>query len=170
LNIPADFAGSLRKRFGYHYGRRSFDKLLKDIAPELENPRLQAIRLFAEPLAHADYTRAIKLIDDYLARFDKSRKVTKQPVPSILIRGAKDDDGSPLEVSHSLTSSEKNLITEEFAVFERQGYSKIASEILAEGIDLFRADNVRLGELVAVVEIQRALKFGIKKKEMVVNE
>ena len=118
------------------------------------------VRQCADGLAHADYRAARLRIDQYRKRFGLSAPLSEDEIGVMLCRGIVHQDGTAGDIGYLLTSSDENLILEEYEVFARQGYTVAAEEIVSfaeqQLIEVVPSLNLKYAALV----MSRGLKYG----------
>ena len=145
----------------FQVDRRKFNRLLSALVPNDKNERFQEIREILDALAHADYFRSRMLTQKYNQKWDAGFTLSNEPYPERFIEGLRNEKGKAVTYARLIESSEKNLIPEEFAVFEHQGYVTACDQLINEVNSFFR-DNKVLGWIYELLSMQRVYQFGIK--------
>ena len=139
--------------------RRSFDRLIKDLVPEERNPVFQAVRLIAEPLAHADYAKAKAQIDDFTTRFNADVQLNTNLYRERSVGNILNQSNELVSFEREIDFAYENLIYENFLVFKTQGYLDAANQIIESTLRSF-SDNANLGWKHELYLIQRTLRYG----------
>lgn len=111
------------------YPRKKLERHIKDALPS-KFAEMIVIRQCADSLAHADYREARRRIDEFQSKFGLPNKPTNESVGFFLYQNIVHADGKRDTMGYTLVSSPKNLIIEEFFVFEKQGYLEAAEHML----------------------------------------
>jgi hypothetical protein len=126
--------------------------------------RLEAARDVGDKLAHGLYRQAHKLIDKYQKNYGLKTKLTANAVSGWRIDAGGhlvDTDGRRIEsIVDMLTTSDENLIYEEFEVFVGNNYDRAAREIFDDAWKRITADQGSLALGVARLEMFRDFRRG----------
>lgn len=141
--------------------RRKLEKLIREIFPSSAD-RMILIRQCADGLAHADYRAARLRIDQYKARFGLSAPLSTEKIGIFLYRDVLHPDGVIADLGYLLTSSDENLILEEYEVFSRQGYVSAAGELMSFAEQQLAEAVSRLDVKYAALVASRGLKYGTR--------
>ena len=142
---------------------KKMEKHIKDLFGK-DQERLILIRQCTDSLAHADYIAARRRIDQYQNKFGLESPLTNQPVGIILINNVKEPDGPEkggvADIGYLLSSSEENLILEEFEVFKHQGYQVAAEEMMTYAEESLLKIAPKIELKYAALVASRGLKYG----------
>ena len=126
--------------------------------------RLELARDIADKLAHALYFHARKLIDKYESIYGLKTDLNKEP----LLRWTMDakghlieDDGRRIDkILDSPTTSNDNLIIEEYDLFVHNNYNEAAMEIFEHAWSMINDSKKSLSSKVKKLHVFRGLKRG----------
>jgi hypothetical protein len=139
--------------------RRKLEKHVREIFPSVAD-RMILVRQCADGLAHADYRAARLRIDQYRKRFKLSAPLSEEAIGVMLVTNVMHQDGTTSDIGYLLTSSDENLILEEYEVFERQGYTVAAEELMSFAEQQLIEVVPRLNLKYAALVMSRGLKYG----------
>lgn len=139
--------------------RRKLEKHVREVFPTSADQML-LVRQCADGLAHADYRAARLRIDQYRKRFGLSAPLSEEEVGLMLYKNIAHQDGTKGDIGYLLTSSDDNLILEEYAVFARQGYTVAAEELMTFAERQLIEVVPRLNLKYAALVMSRGLKYG----------
>lgn len=80
----------------------------------------------------------------------------------MLYKNVRHEDGTNADMGYLLTSSEENLILEEYLVFEGQGYKQAAEELLSFAENELLKTAPRFAQKYAALVMSRGLKYGVR--------
>lgn len=139
--------------------RRKLEKHVRDVFPTTADQMI-LVRQCADGLAHADYRAARLRIDQYRKRFGLSAPLSEDEIGVMLYRNIAHQDGTTGDIGYLLTSSDENLILEEYEVFARQGYTVAAEELMSFAEQQLIEVVPRLNLKYAALVMSRGLKYG----------
>lgn len=131
---------------------------------KIEVKRLELATDIADKLAHGLYRAARKLIDRYKVNYGLETQLNDKPFSGWKIEAKGhliDDDGRRIEsIVDLISSSNKNLITEEFDVFVLNNYAEAAKEIFNDSWARIARGEKSLANEVAKLYMARGYKRG----------
>ena len=129
-----------------------------------ERQRLEAARDIADKLAHGLYRHARKLIDQYHGRYGLEAQLSSQGLPGWRVKADGhliEEDGRRIEsIVDVLTSSDENLLVEEYDVFVHNNYSAAANEIFEDAWRRISESQPALAVEVAKLHMFRGFRRG----------
>lgn len=158
-NKGKEFDQFVNSKFGVD--RRAFNRLLTDLIPKEKMKRFQDIREILDALAHADYLKARKKINEFSINHSEVSPLNNEPYPERVIEGLRSESGEPENYARLIKSTGDNLTVEEYQVFEHQGYVNFAKELILEVNEQF-PDNENIGWIYELLSISRVYKYGQK--------
>lgn len=136
--------------------RPKIDRLIRTMADPADVAQLQAIRLLAEPLAHADYEEARRKIDEYASTYPLDKVVSSEKLGERFVENITDEDGNKANYARLIDWSRQNTIIENFLLFEHQGYAAAAQVAFEIAKSKFNLD--KIGWLYEILMISKAIK------------
>lgn len=132
----------------------------------MEIKRLDLARDISDKLAHGIYRSARKLINQYRESYGIKTELNSDPLQGWQghMKGHLiDDNGRKIDtINDTLTSTNKNLIIEEFDVFVHNNYHKAAEEIFSDAWDRILKSQISLSSQTAKLHMLRGFKRGKK--------
>lgn len=132
------------------------DKLIKKVAESKDVEQLQAIRLLADPLAHADYRKARDKIDEYARSHQMTVELSAEKLGERFVEGIRDEAGHVSSYGRLIDWDHTNTIIEDFLLFEHQGYAVASREAFDLAKSNFKLEEV--GWLNEILMISKAIK------------
>jgi len=128
--------------------------------------RLELAREISDKLAHGIYRTARKLINRYKEQYGLQTELNDNPLPGWQIHAKGhliDDNGKHIDtVIDLLTSTNRNLIVEEFDVFVHNNYHLAAEEIFKDAWERLLIGEKSLSSMSAKLHMLRGFKRGKK--------
>jgi hypothetical protein len=147
------------KKSGYAHETQKYQKLLKEFLPQHE-AQLRKVQMVADAVAHLDLARARNKLIAYGKDYELANEITDEPVGITRLNNVRCEDGEVRDLGYLITSSERNLLTEEMKVFESQGAFAAADALFDEIRTLIETEAKDIELIDIGVTVQRALKFG----------
>jgi hypothetical protein len=141
--------------------RKKMEKHIREVFGS-DHGRFKVIRQCADSLAHADYLAARMRIEQYKKQYGLTATLNNDKKGLFFYENITHSDGQVAGMGYLLETSKTNLILEEYAVFEYNGYATAAAEIL-NYVEIALKNLVpNLSGTYATLVLNRGLKYGVR--------